>query len=150
MLLDVLDLETEPIVKRLADHKARCVERVREHLVEGEVEPTGGRLVAHEHDDRLHGRSSISISAEPGPAPRMLPEKASVSRSCPAPYSFSFFASAVPLMKVSQASLWICSLSSPRLCVMIKNISSPQCEAWPSINRPDCFAASSSRWPRTR
>ena len=31
------------------------------------------------------GRSSSSISAAPGPAPRMLPEKASVRRSCPAP-----------------------------------------------------------------
>ncbi len=29
--------------------------------------------------------SSNSISAEPGPAPRMFPEKASASMSCPAP-----------------------------------------------------------------
>src|SRR5437016_13196280 len=33
---------------------------------------------------------------------------------------------------------------------MMRNISSPQCEAWPSINRPDCFAVSSSRCPSAR
>ncbi len=72
------------------------------------------------------GRSSMTISAEPGPMPRTLPEKASERRSWPAPYKWSFLATSVPARNASHAVRCTCSSNSPRVCVMIRKTSSPQ------------------------
>ena len=70
-------------------------------------------------------RSSNSISATPGPSPRTVPANASLSRSCPAPYSLSRLATSVVRAKTSHAAPWIFSLSTPCWWVMISAMSSP-------------------------
>ncbi len=57
--------------------------------------------------------SLISISATPGPIPFTFPEKASLSRSCPAPYSFRLLATSAAASRVFQANWWILELSTP-------------------------------------
>jgi len=52
-------------------------------------------------------------SAAPGPAPRTLPEGASLSRSWPAPYRPSARATSVAARKTPQARSWICGASLP-------------------------------------
>jgi hypothetical protein len=91
------------------------------------------------------GRSTIVISAIPGPIPRTLPENASFSRSCPAPYSFSSFATRVQISNTSQASRWTSWLSIPRRWVISNPRSSPHAVTWKSINVPRRRAISSCR-----
>ena len=63
----------------------RLHKSIRQHLHDMRV--CGVLHILHGQSLRLEGavRSLISISATPGPMPRMLPEKAFAKRSCPAP-----------------------------------------------------------------
>src|ERR1051325_1388589 len=55
-------------------------------LQNGKLKAPGSVLSAAKIQKTSLGRSSISISATPGPIPFTLPENASFRRSCPAPY----------------------------------------------------------------
>jgi hypothetical protein len=55
VLFDILHLEGTAAMQRLSNDEARRVERVGEHLVEGQVEGTRRGLVGHEDDDGLRG-----------------------------------------------------------------------------------------------
>src|SRR5919202_2444159 len=70
----------------------------------GKLKAPGSVLSAANIQKTSLGRSSTYISATPGPSPFILPEKASLSRSWPAPYRPCSLASLVPSVKASQAS----------------------------------------------
>jgi len=72
-------------------------------LYSGRFHAPGEVLSAANTMNGSDGRSKISISATPGPAPRTLPENASASRSCPAPYRCKPFATSVSSTNVSHA-----------------------------------------------
>src|SRR5919197_6301559 len=73
-------------------------------LHKGKLKAPGSVLSAANTQNTSLGRSSISISATPGPIPFTLPEKASFSKSWPAPYSPCSLATLVPSRNASQAS----------------------------------------------
>lgn len=82
-------------------------------LYSGRFHAPGEVLSAANTMNGSDGRSKISISATPGPAPRTFPEKASASTSWPAPYRGRRLATSVSSTNVSQAKWRTGSASTP-------------------------------------
>ena len=87
----IVHLKDKALMHRWINYQSGCVERVGKDLVKEEVPCARLGLSAMNTRTGSLPLSSNSISATPGPIPLTLPEKASASISCPAPYRLHTF-----------------------------------------------------------